>query len=157
MAVAEKVKVERVEILPARRFTVADLNEHGGWIVHRLVKALPDLTAAGLRGWVSGLISSNSHLFLYQPHSVALAQLISSDGLDTHPIVREKFVFAMDGGYVNEAAQLYVAMQQWAIGHGAPILEVEILTDVPHETIREVLGGRLFTRQQTFVRLQKEK
>src|ERR1700758_3969089 len=80
-----------------RRFGIADLARHGGWIMRRLQKGRPDLNDRAMFTWLSGLIESNEHLFLYQEHAVALAQVVREEMLAGKPVVRERFVFAEEG------------------------------------------------------------
>lgn len=157
-AVAEKVVAKPtvfrpgVELPAPRRFESADLNTHGGWILERLKKALPDLHEQGIASWLSGVMYSGEHLFLYQEHSVGMAQVFRVAGLEGKPVVRERFVFAQEG-YVDEASYFYLEFKRWAKNLGADVMVVEEMTDVPHDTIKEILGNRLFTRQEVFARL----
>lgn len=150
-AVLEKPR-PGVELPAIRRFTDADLSRHGGWIVKRLMKAMPDLGEPQVRGWVRSLVVNDHHLFLFQEHSVALAQVIYSNDLDGKAIVREKFVFAEEG-HADEAAFFYAEFKRWAQSLSVAVIEVENRTDVSSEAIKEQLGGRLFERKQMFARL----
>lgn len=150
IAVAEKLRI--VEPL-IRRFTHADLSEHGGWIAKRMLKMLPALNEQQVRGWVASLVSSNDYLFLYQKHAVALAQVLYGETPGGAPVIRERFVFAEEG-HVDEAAEFYAEFKRWAKGLNADVILVEEMTDVSHDKIKEVLGGRLFTRQQVFARVR---
>lgn len=141
-----------IELPAPRPFSQADLQTHGGWILQRLLKALPALNERQMAGWLSSAIYSNEHLFLCQEHSVAMAQVFRVAGLEGKPVVRERFVFAMPG-YEDEASYFYLDFRRWALSFGADVMVVEEMTDVPHDTIREILDGRLFERKEIFVRL----
>lgn len=155
MPVAEKPRLPsptNMILTTIRRFTHADLSAHGGWIAKRMLKMLPNLNEQQVRGWVASLVSSNDHLFLFQEHSVALAQACYGETPGGGAVIRERFVFAEEG-HINEAAEFYVEFARWAKSLNAEVMLVEEMTDVPHDKIKEVLGGRLFTRQQVFVRV----
>jgi hypothetical protein len=138
--------------LPAvRRFEIADLNKHGGWILKRLQQARPTLSDAQVMQWLRGVIYSKEFMFLYQEHGCALAQTVREETLEGTPIVRERFVFAEEG-HATEAAEFYTSFLQWAKNQGVTTILVEEMTDVPHDLIKERLG-RLFERKQVFARL----
>lgn len=142
-----------IELPAPRRFAQADLNQHGGWILRRLLKAMPAHDERSIAGWLSGVIHSGDYLFLCQDYSVALAQVLRVSGLECKPVVREKFVFALEG-HEQEAAYFYLEFRMWAKSMGAEVMVVEELTDVPHDTIKDILdGSRVFTRQEVFVKV----
>lgn len=136
---------------PMRRFEIADLNRHGGWIMERLQKVRPSLSAIQLNAWLKGVIYSNEFLFLYQEHGCALAQTVREETLENKPVIRERFVFAEEG-HAESAAEFYSEFLQWAKNQGVTTIIVEEMTDVPHDLIKEKLG-RLFERKQVFARL----
>lgn len=143
------------DILPLRRFELADLSRHGGWLMTRLLAAYPHLTPRELQGWLRGLIYSPEYLFLYQDNSVGLAQVIRNFTLTPKPVIQERFVFVEDkdnAEHVAQAAEFYAEFERWAKNQSVDTIMVEELTDVPHEAIREKLG-RLYTRQQIFARV----
>lgn len=149
-AVAELAPQPAVTI---RRFEIPDLDRHGRWIMRRLLKTYTHLNEQQMQGWLRGLIYSPEYLFLYQPHAVAMAQLLRPNPLDPKSVVWERFVFAEEG-HVEEAASFYSEFQRWAKSQN-PTVEVIIvneMTDVPQEMIKDRIG-RLFSRQQWFVRL----
>ena len=122
---------------------------------------MPRLTAAlelpeqRVGAWLRSMIDSNEHLFQWQPHSVALAEVQRVNGLADKPIVRERFVFAEnpdDLTHVKEAAGFYDEFRRWAKSLGAEIILVEELSNIPHDLIKEKLG-RIFTREQKFARV----
>ncbi len=134
-----------------RRFEIADLSRHGGWIIKRLQQARPTLSDAQVMSWLKGVIYSSEFLFLYQPHGCALAQTVREETLENKPVVRERFVFAEEG-HAAEAASFYDEFLQWAKRQQIATIIVEEMTDVPHDLIKERLG-RLFERKQIFARL----
>ena len=134
-----------------RRFEMADLSKHGGWIIRRMQQARPSLSDAQVMMWLKSLIYSSEYLFLYQDHGCACAQTVREETLGGAPVVRERFVFAEEG-FQAEAASFYTEFQQWARNQGVTTIIVEEMTDVPHDMIKDRLG-RLFERKQVFARL----
>ena len=149
---AAPVEGNPVAGLPAvRRFEMADLSRHGGWIIKRMQQARPTLSDAQVMTWLKSLIYSSEYLFLYQDHGCACAQTVREETLGGAPVVRERFVFAEEG-FQAEAASFYTEFQQWARNQGVTTIIVEEMTDVPHDMIKDRLG-RLFERKQVFARL----
>lgn len=134
-----------------RRFEIADLNKHGGWIIRRLRQARPTLSDPQVMAWLKGVIYSNEYLFLYQEHGCACAQTVREETLENKPVIRERFVFAEEG-FQAEAASFYSEFAQWAKNQQVTTMIVEEMTDVPHDLIKERLG-RLFERKQVFARI----
>ncbi len=134
-----------------RRFEIADLSRHGGWIIKRLQQARPTLSDAQVMSWLKGVIYSSEFLFLYQDHGCACAQTVREETLGGAPVVRERFVFAEDG-FQADAASFYSEFLQWAKNQQITTMIVEEMSDVPHDLIKERLG-RLFERKQIFARL----
>jgi hypothetical protein len=135
-----------------RRFELPDLDRHGGWMIKRLLTAYPHLNERQLAGWLRALIYNNEFLFLYQEHSVALAQTIRPDTLTPRTMVYEKFVWAQSPDYISEAAFFYDRIKVWAQQQDAEQIIVEEQTDVPHEMIREHVG-RILERKILYARL----
>ena len=134
-----------------RRFEIADLSKHGGWIIKRLRQARPTLSDPQVMAWLKGIIYSSEFLFLYQEHGCACAQTVREETLGGAPVVRERFVFAEEG-FQHEAASFYGEFLQWAKNQGVTTMIVEEMSDVPHDMIKERLG-RLFERKQVFARI----
>jgi hypothetical protein len=138
-----------------RRFELPDLSRHGKWIMPRLLQAFPHLNERSAAGFLSSIIYNNEHLFLYQPHGVALAQVVSSHTLMPKPVIWERFVWVedqQDKDQINAAASFYDHFAKWGKAMDVEIMIVEELTDVPHELIKTKVG-RVFSRQQQFARL----
>jgi hypothetical protein len=148
VAVAEKPQA----INTVRRFELPDLDRHGLWMIKRLLVAYPHLNERQLIGWLRALIYNNEFLFLFQEHSVALAQSMRPDSLAPRVIVYEKFVWAQSAEYEAEAALFYERFAVWAKQQDAEQIIVEEQTDVSHELIRAQLG-RLLERKQVYCRL----
>lgn len=144
----ERPGIERPDI---RRFEMPDLPRHGGWLLPRLVKKYPHLTEQLAAGFLNGAITSNEYLFLFQPHSVALAQIERAFGLTPRPLVSEVFVWAESSQYVAEAAWFYGRFRQWAKHIGADVIVLGD-SDVSADIIKEHLG-RVYQRQQQFTRV----
>jgi hypothetical protein len=134
-----------------RRFDIADLNKHGGWILKRIQQARPTLSDPQIMQWLKSIIYSNEFLFLYQEHGCALAQTVREETLAGTPVVKERFVFAEEG-HTEGAAEFYTHILWWAKNQGVATIVVEEMTDVPHDAIKEKLG-RLFERKQVFARV----
>lgn len=154
----EKVKEPPVAVPVSHRFALADLSTCGRWLVPRLVDELK-LPETYVGAWLRNYVDSNEHLFLAAPASdismVVLFERRSDFGLEAATIVRERFVLVADPEdrkLVTQAAFFYDDAVRWAKSLGCKIVEVENLTDVPHEAIAVHLG-RLYTRQQTFARI----
>ena len=135
-----------------RRFAIPDLDRHGEWIITRLLTAYPHLDRRTLIGWLRGLLYSNECLFLYQEHSVAMAQVERSHTLAPKPLVRERFVFCKPG-FEDEAADFYDKFSQWAKHQGCQTLVVMELSDVPEAKVKAKVG-RLFTRPQHYAKVE---
>jgi len=146
------------------RFGLADLSRHGAWLVPRLVKslnrfywdakegAIHDKSEQQIAGWLRSLVDSREHLFLCSENAVGCAEMWRVGGIADPISVRERFVLARSDKHIAEAALFYDECVRWARSLGAEVVFVEEETDVPHDTIKDRIG-RLYTRQQTFVRL----
>ncbi len=137
-----------------RRFQIPDLDRHGAWMIPRIIRAHPHLDNRTLIGWLRALVYNNECLFLYQPNSVALAQVERAHTLNPRPIVRERFVFARDDKHTEEASAFYERFATWARQMGCDTLIVCEMTDVPEDKVKKILG-RLFTRPQVFAKVQE--
>ena len=156
-AVAKAKDVIAAGIVPPemRRFQRPDLDRHGSWLLERLVKAYPHLRVAQVAGWLASMVYNNDFMFLFQPNAVGLAQMERGQSLAPTPLVRERFVFAREPKYVEEASWFYVEWERWAKAQGAEVMLVnEGYSDVSAEQIRARFDNRrIFTRQQTFLRV----
>jgi hypothetical protein len=123
-----------------RRFGLADLSQHGAWVLPRLIKAYPHLNERTAAGWLRGILESDEFLFLYQPHSVGCAQIMRAHTLAPNAVVYERFVFAQSEDHLEEAAAFYEEFKRWAKLLSARTIIVEECTDVLHEQIRARLG-----------------
>lgn len=144
---------EKIDFAP-RRFQIPDLNTHGAWVLPRLEQTY-NLQERVALSWLRALINDNTSLFLFQDTAVALAQIESVNTLQGTPLVRERFVWCRDKedkDQVALAAHFYDAIAHWGKSQGAEIMVVEESSDVPHDMIKQHIG-RIFTRQQQFVRL----
>lgn len=138
-----------------RRFSTADLSQHGGWILKRLIPLFPDVPEQYIGGWLRGLTGDNEHLFLYQPHAVGLAQLVHLPGIRSTKVIQERFVWVedkTDKEQVEHAADFYDAFAEWGRGLGAERIFACENTDVPKTKIEERLG-RLFDAKISHARL----
>ncbi len=135
-----------------RRFQIPDLDRHGKWILERLLVAYPHLDQRTAIGWLRGLIYDNDCLFLYQEHSVALAQVERIHTLSPRPRIRERFVLCQPG-FEDEAAEFYTRIAQWAKHQSCSIIIVLELSDVPEPKVRAKLG-RIFEKPQKFAKVE---
>lgn len=154
LAVKEPVVVAPV----SHRFALADLSTAGRWLVPRLCDELK-LAEGYIGAWLRNYVESNEHLFLAAPAQdiamVMLAERRSTIGLVQGTAVHEMFVLVADledRRLLAQAAFFYDDMARWARGLDCKVVEVENLTDVPHEAIAARLG-RMFTKQQVFARV----
>lgn len=148
-------KIETYERAIVRRFSTADLSEHGGWILKRLLPLYPDCNERFIAGWLSGLVSSNEHSFLYQPNAVGLAQIVSTPGLRPGKMVQERFVWVKDKAdkdQLEHAADFYLSFAEWGRAQGAVRIIALEDTDVPKGLIEARLG-RLFDTKVSHARL----
>lgn len=138
-----------------RRFSTADLSEHGGWILKRLQPMYPDCDERFIAGWLRGLICDNAHSFLYQPNAVALAQLVATPGLRPGWMVQERFVWVedkTDKEQLEHAADFYLAFAEWGRAQRAERIIACENSDVPKAMIEARLG-RLFDTKISHARL----
>lgn len=139
----------------ARRFTIADLSEHGKWVMPRFLKLNPHLDERSAIGFLNGIIFNREYLFLYQPDGVAMAQVMTAHALAPRPVVWERFVWARDPKdttHIEQASHFYTEMSVWSKSIGADTIIVRQSTDVPELLLKERLG-RLFISEQYFARL----
>lgn len=129
-----------------RRFEMADLSQHGPWLMKRFIAKFPDADQRYMAAYLSSLVYDNAHLFLYQPHAVALAQIILSPGIKPIKIVQERFVWVedrKDEAQLENAADFYSEMKLWGKRQNAERIFACEDSDVPKPLIIARLG-RLF-------------
>lgn len=139
-----------------RRFELADLSKHGGWIMQRLLKAYKHRNERDLAGWLRGILYSPEFMFLYHEHAVGLFMTGRINPLVEKPIIQELFCWCEDAKndeHITAAAAFYEEILTQAKHRNVDIIIVEYSTDVPHEIIREKLEKRLFTRTEHFVKV----
>ena len=150
------LKIEEIhELAFVRRFELADLSKHGPWLMKRFAAIYPDTDERRIAGYLNGLLSSNEHLFLYQDHAVALAQLVYSPGIKPVRVVQERFVWVEnreDKEQLASAADFYEHFKQWAKRQDAERIIVCENTDVPKALIEARLG-RVFDTKVSHARV----
>lgn len=150
------LKIEEIhEPAFVRRFELADLSRHGPWLMKRFAAKLPDIAEQRIAGYLNGLIFDNEHMFLFQDHAVALAQIIHSPGIRPVKIVQEQFVWVEnreDKEQLEMAADFYLHMKAWAKRLEAGRIYVCEDTDVP-KTLIEARLGRLFDTKVSHARV----
>lgn len=142
VALKEEIRVPA----PVRRFEMPDLSQHGPWLMKRFIAKFPDADERYMAAYLSRLVYDNEHLFLYQPHAVALAQLVFSPGIKPHKIVQERFVWvenSKDTEQLEAAADFYSEMKLWGKRQNAERIFACEDTDVP-KTLIIARIGRLF-------------
>lgn len=149
------LQLEERPIAQVRRFEISDLTTHGPWLMKRLSLAFPNMTDQNIAGYLRGLIYNNEHVFWYQPHAVALAEFVHAPGLRMTRLVQERFVWCEnkdDKEQVENAADFYIHMKQWAKAKDAERIIVCENSDVPKALIEARLG-RLFDTKVTHARV----
>lgn len=152
-ALKEEVVIR--EPAPTRRFELADLSQHGPWLMKRFAAMLPDVHEIRVAGYLRGLIYDNEHFFRYQDHAVALFQMIHSPGIKTVKIAQERFVWVEDRedkAQLEYAADFYIDARQWAQRMGAERMIVCESSDVPKALIEQRLG-RVFDTKVSHARI----
>lgn len=141
------------KIIPSiRRFSLADLNWCGSWLIPRLVEARKQPEQA-IAGWLRSLIDSREHLFIAQQNSVALAEMWHTGGFRDPISVRERFVLANGEKHVAEAEAFYDEFARWAKQLGADALYVLECSDVSPDVVRAKLGT-LREKKLTYVKMK---
>jgi hypothetical protein len=154
---AEPLKVAPAPVLlgtDVRRFQLPDLDRHS-WFLPRFLKEFPHLNERSAIGFLRGIIYSNEFLFLFQERGVALAQLVTSGGLEPEPIVWERFVWVEDPTNADQqkaAVYMYPSIVKWAKSMGVSVIHVENKTDVSHDLIK-AQAGRVYETQQKYLRV----
>lgn len=146
-----------IELPAVRRFELGDITRHAKWLLPRLIKQYPHLNERTAIGFLNNMLYNSEYYFCFQPNAAGLAQVERAHMLTPDAIVREKFVWCenpKDIEHIEQAAAFYIEFDKWGARFGARIMIVGEATDVPPEKIREVFGKRIFTREQSFVRLQ---
>ena len=138
-----------------RRFTVPDLETHGPWLLDRMCEVHKHMSPRVAGNFLRGLVYANDFMFLFLPGAVGLAQVSRDISFDPIPVVRERFVWCRDRRneeYQAQALTLYDEFAKWARHQGCETMYVLESSDVPPEKVKDRIG-RLFLRQQQFVRL----
>jgi hypothetical protein len=133
-------KLEPQPLPDIKRFNIADLSEHGPWIMARLLKAFPNQNERSMIGWLNGVIDNNEFLCLVMPDAVCFAERVAADRLSNKLVVREIFVWCQDPDnvlHVRDAAEFYPRMADWAKHQGIDKVIVCEKSDVPIEEVRK--------------------
>lgn len=149
------IKIEIREPAFVRRFELADLSRHGPWLMKRFVAKFPDMSERTVAGYLNGLITNNEHIFLYQDHAVALAQIVNSPGIKVVRMLQERFVWvedAKDKDQLDDAADFYDHFKREALRRDAERIIVCEDTDVPKMLIEARLG-RVFDTKVSHARV----
>lgn len=134
MMIAQAQEVEKVRALPiVSRFSLADIQERGPWLLARLTKKWPHLSEATFAGRIRAWIGSNSHYFTKTPHAIALFRVDRTE-LDPLPIVSEVFVVSDAPRQQNSEAErcavaIYRDAARWARGLAATRLIITEYSD----------------------------
>lgn len=164
--IAANVKAQRAseqapppgEQIVTRRFEVPDLNQHGEWLIERLLKLYPSATKMQLWSRLNNVLYNVEFLFLYQPTAVSVAQRVVGNTLAPRPTIQEWFTFVQDptdAAQVKKAAEFYSDMLRWGKAQDADAIMLNPdCSDVPIEQAKPHIGGRVFERTQVFVALK---
>lgn len=149
------VKIEIHEPAFIRRFELADLSKHGPWLMKRFLAKFPDMGDKQIAGYLNGLIVNNEHIFLYQDHAVALAQIVFNPGIKRVVVLQERFVWVEnreDKQQLSDAADFYDQFKLEAGRREAERIIVCEDSDVPKSLIEQRLG-RVFDTKVSHVRV----
>ena len=149
------VKIEIREPAFIRRFEIADLSRHGPWLLKRFAAKFPDMPEKGFAGYLNGLIVNNEHIFLYQDHAVALAQIVFSPGIKPTRAIQERFVWVEsreDKEQLSDAADFYDQFKLEAKRRDVERIIVCEDSDVPKTLIEQRLG-RVFDTRVSYARV----
>jgi hypothetical protein len=152
---AAELRTDAILPIEPRRFTVPDLETHGQWLFDRLCETHKHMTPRVAGNFLRGIVYANDFMFLFLPGAVALAQTSRDVTFDPIPVVRERFVWCRERRNElqhEQALQFYDEFAKWARHQGCETMYVLESSDVPAEKVKDRLG-RLFMRQQQFVRL----
>lgn len=141
---SEATAVDVVQADQIRRIVPTDFNELGLWLISRLQKVHPEATGPMILTYLRGCSQSNDHWFVRKGGAVALAK-VERVPLQAQPIAAEVFVFCQEE-CLDDAADLYVPMRQWAAGINCERLEVYVNSDLPLQRIREKIGPTQLSR-----------
>lgn len=136
----------------ARRLSLSDLTESSQWILDRLLKVHPHLNERSIAGYIRSLIDSNESLFLFQPNSIALAQVDRAFVIDPRPVVRIRYVIARSKEHINEAAEFYLHIREWARHMNAEFVMLGDVSDVPLSVIQQKMG-KTFEKNIVYARV----
>jgi hypothetical protein len=148
MAVLESVRIAprvipRLEVPPARRFDLPDIERHGRWFLPRFLERFPHLNQQQAIGFLRGVLYNNEFLFLCHEHAVALAQAVSDHTLQPETIIWERFVMVEDPEdevHIEQGAAFYDDFRAWAHRKNVKKIVIEQCTDVSRKRIAEKLG-----------------
>lgn len=139
-----------------RRFEIADLSRHGGWILKRLTQQYPHIPERSLGAFLYQMVSNNEFSFLCSEHAVGLAALVKGNALTAVPLIQEQFCWAEDPSnksHVAAAADFYGEWRTWASNMSLDVLVVMENSDVPSDQIEKQLGP-LRKKPQVFARVR---
>ncbi len=156
MEIAEITEIFEVPAAEVRRFYLADLTDHGPWLLERLLRAYPSQNQRSIIGWLNGVIDNNEFLCLLMPEAkaVCFAERAPLDRLSGQMVVREIFVWVEDPSniaQVGAAVQFYNHMKTWAKSQGITQVIVCERSDVPEAQVRK--ANRLHETKALWMRV----
>jgi|SRR6185437_4959663 len=95
------------------RFTPADVQKYGPWIIPKLTKRWPQISAMTFSGWVMGWTNGNTFLFVKLPNAVGLAEVFKETP-DLRLKCREVFVFCESVEHEDQCVLIYKEFKRWA-------------------------------------------
>lgn len=129
---------EEIAAIPHRRFSLADLEPFGLWLLDRLKGAYPHLDQRNFPGWLRGCMEGREYCFIRTDGCVGLA-VIRNEPLQPQGDVHVLFAFRKDGS-LAELGAIYGEIYRWAAMQGANRLYVEGENDGGKDFIIHVLG-----------------
>lgn len=94
------------------KFTVADVQRYGPWLIPKLTARWPQISAMTFSGWVVGWTSINTVLFIKTENAVGMAE-IYKETPDLRLKAREVFVFCNGVEHEDEAVLIYKDFKRW--------------------------------------------
>ena len=151
----QKLMVVPADTISISRFTMADIQSYGAWLLDRL-KDRWQINERNIYGFLRGCTEDRESIFVKSTNAVGLAQIVHKR-MVANPDVEEVFVKVFNPkleSHLLEGAALYREFHRWgrSLNPIAQELIVDRFTDVPRIMINEQIG-LLLKRQSSYVRL----
>lgn len=143
----------RVKPDEIRRFSFADLNSFGPWILPRLRQRFPVSTEKEIASWLANQITANEALFICSRGAVAMFQR-NFPSIGEKLTVREVFAYCTDEG-LNALYAIYEDAIKWADRIGASEVAIGDASDISTRDVAKRFGKRTKTRTYTVLEIGK--